>query len=161
MCEITNDGTEITLCWMFSEMREWHTLRATRCTTCWGSLSRITLKEAVKHHSTIPEAFKDIYFSTMSCWELFFSCSFKFYRPWSWCMKGSRTLQVGNVRKHWDITLWRLKCCIKLLKCVLTYPPSTISSTARKRPSIFSNKALLSTFFLPCHKTGLIFPEKR
>lgn len=29
-----------------------------------------------------------------------------------------------------------------------TYPPSTISSTAKKSPSMFSNKALLSTFFL-------------
>lgn len=35
---------------------------------------------------------------------------------------------------------------------LFTYPPSTISSTARKSPSIFSNKALLSTFFLQNNK---------
>lgn len=149
MCEFTNDGML-----NVAEMRERHTLRATRCTTCWGSLSRITLKEAVKHHSAIPDTFKDIFFSTVSYWECF-SRSFKFYRPCIWCSKSCRTLQVGNVRKPPDMMLWRLEWFI------LTYPPSTISSTARKRPSIFSNKALRSTFFLPCYKKGLIFSEKR
>lgn len=41
-----------------------------------------------------------------------------------------------------------------LVHCqVITYPPSTISSTARNSPSIFSSKALLSTFFL-CIKSN-------
>lgn len=30
----------------------------------------------------------------------------------------------------------------------MAYPPSTISSTARNRPSIFSSRARFSTFFL-------------
>lgn len=51
MCKFIHDGTNSVL--NISEMKEQHTLRATRCTTCWGSLSRITLKEAVKRHSSI------------------------------------------------------------------------------------------------------------
>lgn len=91
------------------------TLRATRCTTCCGSLSRITLREAAerqKKHSVITE--------TTCCTE-------------------------GLVRQSTVFAVrWvNFQCCL-----VLTYPPSTISSTARKSPSMFSNKALLSTFFL-------------
>lgn len=46
--------------------------------------------------------------------------------------------------------------CLNIYKST-AYPPSTISSTAKKRPSIFSSKALFSTFFLKNENRGHIY----
>lgn len=48
ICSLADWRTWVTVC---SVKGTSSPLRATRCTTCWGSLSRITLQEAAERHS--------------------------------------------------------------------------------------------------------------
>lgn len=93
------------------------TLNATRCTTCWGSLSRITLQRQRRddHHSNL---LGDSQTTQPTC------------------------LSTGVITPPPHPRSREVQASQR------THPPSTISSTAKKSPSMFSSRARFSTFFL-------------
>lgn len=91
------------------------TRKATRCTTCWGSLSRITLQTQRRSLLACPVPKAGI--------------------------TGWPSHVTWNRGSHFPFPL-------QIQAGQRTHPPSTISSTAKKSPSMFSSRALFSTFFL-------------